>query len=1471
MSTEKILFDAIKNNQRNIVEQYFAQGADVNVLNERGDSALMVAIQHSSYAVAEALLALGASMDTRDNDGQTALHWAVAMQDKKSIRLLMANNARPDCLDCSGQTPLILAKRNREIEQLLDVSISNYHAEKLDLRKNIALLMEDEDVISIICGQLKYYLSSLEMSYCSEQLNKIYKQLLQPEELLNFEGDIARSVKKSSPILQKPSFRIAKKRPNMAAEVDVKRFSTVDSEEKAKVTEVGLDESSAIFKNLNSVIQLIQELQQNLQLKKDKNFLEVYRLLERARLFYVDYRLKICQQNEMRAELFSGRARARGFLGHRYLNVGTELRFRTFFASEENPAVDLLMPRRDNEFGMHAVLQLHNTYYKVRPTAPAIEHAVDTLNKIISGQCSAPTELLVFEKGEMAFPVLASLAVSGENFAHVLSKKPEWLNYLDSYNYTAHFILTILTCPSDAKPDNFVARRCVDGNQVSVKLVGIDNDCAFNFPIMAYPRRGMCLGQRYLDLKTIFFCMDKIDSPLDPVFRRAFLDQLPELLTLKWLKELLIQENHYLDYQKLPGADDMSAQARQRHIRALFTEEEFKKIKLPIKFLPGTVRRVYQDLQRIQKILCEDPRISHHLLLKKLYAVVAEAYVHVREKVVSVEERIRYVYQDMPLLDELCRHDPGLMVELEQYTYTMVEAENAHTETLEQACHLFINELDYAQLPDVYSQGLVLEKIATEFQFIEDLVIKNCRALSDSRLENLAQGLKGLRSLTLINCGGVEGMGLSAMLYHHPEIALTLEEFSNISTLNLLNILQHCKKLSLVVLGQVYNAKEHAGDLLKFVSERTGYTSLMTALLMHGVHLTYGSGSESPLHLAAKRGQLFVVQELIGHGAPVNILNDKGESVLDVTYEGYKEGDRTKILEYQRILLLLIEKGALQCQCAQGILQSLAALTNKLPPKVLNPLFAFVRCHKLLTPQWVPLLLLPNLELLDIGVPSHFKFYDLVLTMELLQAIRKTLPHLKHLVLTGCSGLTKALLNDLLTWKLLSIEIDFKQAEICGVATLANLQDVANLSMQGTQLKITRFSLSGRKLTQDRDTLLKIGTFIRKSKDLTHLELINCQLHLEDITLLAGSVANNISLESLMLDRNPLQDDGVAIILNALQKHTRLRALSLDKTGAGINSAILIGKMLSQHATLEHLSLYKNPLKDAGVFQIAGGIQERTKKKLPQLLKTLILNDVEMGANSAVALSHALVFYTTLTTLDVGYNREIKNLGAQRFIELLQLNSYISTFKGDEIAIDDRLAAQLKTLARKNKQYCQDSSAAKHDIAVQAATRVQNALPSEYFEMRDLKENAQNLRQQLARIAPPRMSIGKTPQVNWQARPNSPLLRRQLTLKHELKTQVETLQAVGYQFGVKSSENSIGIAVVSDLVAEARADEINKLWDIVIRSLTSFGLEKVDRGETALRIECVDKGKLQRFLSLLEEMRLIPTIVSEGTAAISLQ
>ena len=52
--------------------------------------------------------------------------------------------------------------------------------------------------------------------------------------------------------------------------------------------------------------------------------------------------------------------------------------------------------KRDNIFGLHAVLQLHDTFYKIRPTAPGIEHAVDSLNKIISGQGSAPTELLDF-------------------------------------------------------------------------------------------------------------------------------------------------------------------------------------------------------------------------------------------------------------------------------------------------------------------------------------------------------------------------------------------------------------------------------------------------------------------------------------------------------------------------------------------------------------------------------------------------------------------------------------------------------------------------------------------------------------------------------------------------------------------------------------------------------------------------------------------------------------------------------------------------------------------------------------------------------------------------------------------------------------------------------------------------------------------------------------------------------------------
>ena len=86
-------------------------GADVNLLNETGKSALMIAIEKESIAISE-LLIQRAQLDLQDNSGQSALMIASNNGNVTATERLLNAGAKVDLQDKDGQTALILASYN---------------------------------------------------------------------------------------------------------------------------------------------------------------------------------------------------------------------------------------------------------------------------------------------------------------------------------------------------------------------------------------------------------------------------------------------------------------------------------------------------------------------------------------------------------------------------------------------------------------------------------------------------------------------------------------------------------------------------------------------------------------------------------------------------------------------------------------------------------------------------------------------------------------------------------------------------------------------------------------------------------------------------------------------------------------------------------------------------------------------------------------------------------------------------------------------------------------------------------------------------------------------------------------------------------------------------------------------------------------------------------------------------------------
>lgn len=105
------------------VERLVAAGADVNVADPNGDSALSWALRLSFANVARFLVERGASFSPPSARGESLLGHAIPTGDAELVRAMLARGASPDELPNDHHTPLTLAA-TFEQEQVLDVLLA---------------------------------------------------------------------------------------------------------------------------------------------------------------------------------------------------------------------------------------------------------------------------------------------------------------------------------------------------------------------------------------------------------------------------------------------------------------------------------------------------------------------------------------------------------------------------------------------------------------------------------------------------------------------------------------------------------------------------------------------------------------------------------------------------------------------------------------------------------------------------------------------------------------------------------------------------------------------------------------------------------------------------------------------------------------------------------------------------------------------------------------------------------------------------------------------------------------------------------------------------------------------------------------------------------------------------------------------------------------------------------------------------
>src|SRR5688572_28433866 len=98
--------------QKERVEKLLARGADVNVQDNDGDTALHGAAQTGNVEVIRMLLDKGANLNTKNKQGGTPLMWAAVYGNEDAVRLLLSRGADTSLKDNDGITAAQWAVRN---------------------------------------------------------------------------------------------------------------------------------------------------------------------------------------------------------------------------------------------------------------------------------------------------------------------------------------------------------------------------------------------------------------------------------------------------------------------------------------------------------------------------------------------------------------------------------------------------------------------------------------------------------------------------------------------------------------------------------------------------------------------------------------------------------------------------------------------------------------------------------------------------------------------------------------------------------------------------------------------------------------------------------------------------------------------------------------------------------------------------------------------------------------------------------------------------------------------------------------------------------------------------------------------------------------------------------------------------------------------------------------------------------------
>ncbi|CZT42606.1 related to ankyrin [Rhynchosporium secalis] len=111
------MYDAARNGQMDVFQQALPAGLPANMMNEKGDSLVMLAAYHGHAQIVTLLIQYGADPNRANDRGQTPLAGAVFKNEAEVVEALLAGGADPDYGTPSAMEAVRLFKQEEKWEK----------------------------------------------------------------------------------------------------------------------------------------------------------------------------------------------------------------------------------------------------------------------------------------------------------------------------------------------------------------------------------------------------------------------------------------------------------------------------------------------------------------------------------------------------------------------------------------------------------------------------------------------------------------------------------------------------------------------------------------------------------------------------------------------------------------------------------------------------------------------------------------------------------------------------------------------------------------------------------------------------------------------------------------------------------------------------------------------------------------------------------------------------------------------------------------------------------------------------------------------------------------------------------------------------------------------------------------------------------------------------------------------------------